>query len=157
MSTSIYEYLIDGTSKEKEIYLAWHTRNRSEMMKTRREFFCKNFLMEIFPPWNNYTVKLLQTITDKSFKSRLQWSFSHHQGYGLADGSKAIKPWPILLASVLSYASNYPSCCSCHLSLNAHTQLLLLPRSLNSAHRHCHWCVEQQHTFHLLNKSMHMC
>lgn len=127
--------------------------------------------MGIFAPWNNYTVKLLQTITDKSFKSGLQWAFSLCQGHRLANTglylTHLLGPWITSLKfegtsnnrwgkgnwamtystaflPFLSYTSNYPSCCSCHLVLHAHTQLLL-PRPLNNGHIHCHWYVEQQH------------
>lgn len=139
---SIHECLIDGTSKEKEIYLVWHTRNRSKMMKTRRENFeitslWGSSLHEIIVLW--YCFRLSQIKISKvgcnehfHFGRDTDWiiqpfllsSWITLHKFDRTSYSWWVKGnWAMTYSTVflifLSYASNCPSCWSCQLLLYA--------------------------------------
>lgn len=177
---SIHEYLMDGTSKEKEIYLVWHTRKRSKMMKTRRENFERTSLWgsslhEIIVLWNCF--RLSQTKVSKGgcnehflfgrdtdwliqpFLLNLWITLFKFEGTSYSWWVKGNWAMTYSTAFLLfpPYASACPSCCSCQLLLHAHTQLLLLPSSFNNGQTLplvC--CTIAQICVHLQNKSMHI-
>lgn len=164
---SIHEYLIDGTSKEKEIYLAWHTRNRSKMMKTRREFFERtslwgSYLHEIIIPWNCFRlsqIKVSKLGCNEHFHFGRDvdwliqpfllgpWTTLKFEGTSHSWQVKGIEPWPILLPPYLSFHIYLTAPASAHaesLYMYIHS-CCFYPQSVNNGYRHCHWYLEQQH------------